>query len=180
MNDKIVDLRQKDDEDEADYANEFYKKAWVFDQYQDDRISLFRSVLFDLKLQHGYVVMFGTHNCRVFQTWCEHWGYDRCLGFELYNEGQFNNVVVMDVRGLGDWCSTSIALCWNDVGSWTRTPQARMDSYLWIKKNVVSGGYYLERGNDIAEWDLETNMIKDGFTKVQSILDGAYVLYQKS
>ncbi len=176
--DKIIDLRQSD-EDEADFANEFYKKAWVFDQYQEDRISLFRSVLFDLKLPDGYVVMFGTHNCKVFETWCDHWGSDRCLGFELYNEERLKNVVVMDVRGLADWCNTPIALCWNDVGSWERTPEARNSSYAWAKKNIVSGGYYLERGDNMAGWNLYIDMIQNDFVVVDEILDGAYVLYQK-
>ena len=176
--DKIIDLRQSD-EDEADFAHEYYKKAWVFDQYQDDRISLFRSVLFDLNLPAGYVVMFGTHNCKVFNTWCEQWGKERCLGFELYNEDRLNNVVVMDVRGLGDWCKTPISLCWNDVGSWERTPQARMYSYTWAKNNIVKGGYYLESGNDIAGWDLELDMLDNGFAVDKIILDGAYILYEK-
>ncbi len=174
-----IDLRPTDNQDEAEFANKFYKEGWVFDQYQEDRINLFRAALFPLNLPDGYVVMFGTHNCKVFQSWCDHWGEDRCLGFELYNDENHPRIVVMDVRNLGKWCSTPVALCWNDIGSWERTPEARRRSYDWVKKNVVVGGYYMERSDNIAGWHLSSNMEKNGFEKCHDVLGGAYVIYKK-
>ena len=179
--DKPIDLRAfvNGDEDEADFATKYYKEAWIFDQYQEDRINLFRDVLFPLDLPDGYIVMFGTHNCKVFDTWCDQWGKDRCLGFELYNDEKHPQVIVMDVRGLGLWCSTPIALCWNDVGSWERTPEARRTSYNWIKNNVVKGGFYMERSDEIADWNLSDDMMKSGFGVGEEILGDSYVLYRK-
>lgn len=174
-----LDCKPASDQDEAKFADYFYREEWVFDQYQQDRIRLFEMYLFPLKLPDGYVVMFGTHNGSVFRTWNQNWGTERCLGFELYNETEMDNIVTMDVRGLGNWCSTPIALCWNDIGSWDRTPQARRSSYEWIKKNVVLGGFYLERGDDIAGWSLSYDMERSGYEIVQSMIDGAYVLYRK-
>ena len=179
MTDKDIDLRPTNGQDEAEFATNYYKDSWIFDQYQEDRISLFKSTLFPLDLPEGHVVMFGTHNGTVFQTWLDYWGINRCIGFELYNDQKIPNVVVMDVRGLGNWCSTPIALCWNDIGSWTRTPVARRTSYLWTKKNTVIGGYCLERGDGVAEWALSEDMKKSGFDISQTLLDGAYVLYKK-
>jgi hypothetical protein len=85
----------------------------------------------------------------------------------------------MDVRGLGPWCSTPISLCWNDIGSWDRTPAARRKSYDWVKSNVVKSGFYLERGDDVAGWALSQDLGESGFNKIKDLLDGAYVLYQK-
>lgn len=175
-----LEMKPDETQDEAKFADYFYRQEWVFDQYQQDRIRLFEIHLFDLKLPEGYVVMFGTHNGEVFRTWNQKWGQDRCLGFELYNETDMDNIVSMDVRGLGDWCQTPIALCWNDIGSWDRTPLARRASYEWIKKNIVPGGYYLERGDEIAGWSLANDMLESGFDIVKSILDGAYVLYRNT
>ena len=179
--DKPIDLRESvnGNEDEADFATKFYKESWVFDQYQEDRINLFRDVLFPLVLPEGYVVMFGTHNGKVFDTWCDQWGKDKCLGFELYNDERRPQVVVMDVRGLGPWCSTPIALCWNDVGSWERTPEARRTSYEWIKSNIVKNGFYMERSDEMAGWNLSDDLIKNEFEIIQEVLGGSYVLYQK-
>lgn len=178
--DRDIDLRRPKGVDEAEFATQFYKEQWVFDQYQEDRINLFQDVLFPLKFPDGYIIMFGTHNCQVFRSWCDKWGEERCLGFELYNDTHHPKVVVMDVRGLGDWCDTPIALCWNDIGSWERTPAARRISYDWIKKNIVKDGYYMERGDDIAGWDLSKDMKSNGFETHQKVLGGAYVIYHKS
>jgi len=177
--DNNIDLRRSKDIDEAEFANQFYKNQWVFDQYQEDRINLFQNVLFPLKLPEGYIIMFGTHNGQVFNTWCDFWGENRCLGFELYNDKRHPQIIVMDVRGLGNWFTTPIALCWNDIGSWKRTPESRRISYEWAKKNIVLDGFYMERGDKIAGWELSNDMLKNGFIIYKRILNDAYIIYQK-
>ena len=39
---KEIDLRPDEDQDEAEFATTYYKDAWMFDQYQDDRIIIKR------------------------------------------------------------------------------------------------------------------------------------------
>lgn len=175
------DLSKPQGLDEAEFANHFYKRDWVFTEYQFDRVSMFKEKVFNLPVpKTGYILMLGTHNCEVFQTWCDNWGKDRCLGFELYNEAKHPNVVSIDVRGLGDWCTTPIALVWNDIGAWQRTPDARYIAYKWVRKNTVKNGFVIERNNDIAKWNLSEDMKKHGFNKVDELLGGAYILYQKT
>lgn len=175
-----VDFRKAANLDEAEYANHFYRNGWVHNEYQRDRIVLFEKHVFNLEMPTaGFMTMLGTHNCEVFETWCNKWGADRCLGFELYNEKHFNNIVVMDVRTLGHWFTTPISLAWNDIGSWIRTPEARTQSYEWVKNNVISGGFSIERSDEIAEWKLSEDMTNNDFVEHSELLDGAYVIYQK-
>ncbi len=124
--------------------------------------------------------MLGTHNGRVFEAWCDHWGPDRCLGIDLVNTTQHPRIRVTDVRSLETEPEPFAAFVWNDIGSWQRTPQAREAAYLWARDSVVPGGYLLERGDEVAGWPLEDDLARNGFLPVYAIWSGAYVLYRRA
>ena len=123
--------------------------------------------------------MLGTHNGKVFDAWCRHWGYWRCIGYDLINDSGHERVQEIDVRELGAQDGISVALAWNDIGSWRRTPEARSTSYDWLKRQIVPGGYLLERGDAIAGWPLSKDLEIAGFEPVQDIWEEAYYLYKR-
>ena len=54
-----------------------------------------------------------------------------------------------------------------------------MVAYEWIKKNILQDGYCIERSNDIAGWNLEEDMLLNGFIIDKKILNGSYLLFKK-
>lgn len=177
--DQFPDLRRALDEDEAAFARRFYREVWQHQEYQRARLLLSQEFLFPLNLPAGKVLMLGTHNGHVFDAWCRHWGHWRCVGIDLHNDPEHPNIWELDVRDLGPGHSLPVALAWNDIGSWSRTPEARGHSYRWTRDHVVPGGFYLERGDAVAGWALSEDMAGHGFLSHLDIWDGAYVLYRR-
>ena len=61
------------------YVNQFYEQ-----------------IVFDLPIpENGKLLVLGTHNCVSFDKLCIHFGYDRCIGFDLFNptRSDFGSVI---------------------------------------------------------------------------------------
>ncbi len=174
-----LDLRPALGDDEASFAARFYREDWQAGAYQTDRLRMSREVLFPLTLPNGHVLMLGTHNTRIFDAWCSHWGYRRCTGFDLINDTGHPRVEEVDVRHLGPGDDMDVALAWNDIGSWKRTPEARRASYDWLKRQILPGGYLLERGDAVAGWPLGKDLKISGSDAVRDIWGGAYRLFRR-
>ena len=93
----------------------------------------------------GYIVVLGTNNCVSFDLLCKHFGYDRCIGYDIANPTNHPNVRVLNVLELNE--EYPIAFCYNDIGNFELTPLAKLHAQQWSAKNIVNGGYFLGRNN---------------------------------
>ena len=47
--------------------------------------------------KEGKILILGTHNCYTFDKLCKHFGYDRCIGYDLHKgAGTFENFILLD------------------------------------------------------------------------------------
>ena len=111
-------------------------------------------------IPHGFIVVMGTNRCVSFDLLCQHFGSDRCLGFDIANPTQHEKVIIKNCLDLGKKDNVPIAFVHNDVGNFTQTPLAKMHAQLWAANNVVPGGYFLGRNNrNSLGIDLESAML---------------------
>jgi len=114
--------------------------------------------------QTGYIVVLGTHMCVSFDKLCKHFGYDRCIGYDLYNPVNHPSVRIKDCSTLSVIDNIPIAFCHNDLGNFPTTPQLKLHGQNWALKNIIPGGYFLgNNSKNSANIDLETLMIESGF-----------------
>jgi len=97
--------------------------------------------------KEGKILILGTHNCYTFDKLCKHFGYDRCIGYDLHNPNNHPNVVIKDCMDLNDNDKMEIAFCHNDLGNYATTPKLKEHAQKWAAKNIVKGGYFLSNNN---------------------------------
>lgn len=95
----------------------------------------------------GKILILGTHNCVAFDKLCKHFGYDRCIGYDLHNPKNHPNVVIKDCMSLTENDKIDIAFCHNDLGNYATTPLLKEHAQKWAAKNIISGGYMLSNNN---------------------------------
>jgi len=116
----------------------------------------------------GKILILGTHNCHTFDKLCKHFGYDRCIGYDLHNPKNHPNVVIKDCSKLDE--DMEIAFCHNDLGNYATTPKLKEYAQRWAAKNIVSGGYMLSNNNyNRAKVDNIGIMESNNFTVTQLV-----------
>ena len=105
-----------------------------------------------------------TNRCESFELLCQHFGHDRCVGFDIANPTNHSRVIIKNCLLLDESDDMPIAFVHNDVGNFGLTPKAKMHAQIWAANNVVEGGYFLGRNNknSIGE-DIEKIMTEFGF-----------------
>ena len=110
--------------------------------------NFYEQIVFKLDIpKTGKIVLLGTHNCVSFDKLCKHFGYDRVVGYDLYNPKKHPNVIIKDCLDLNDEDNYPIAFIHNDLGSFSTTPKLKMHGQKWAIKNIVKGGYILGNNN---------------------------------
>ena len=129
----------------------------------------YEDAIFKLDIpKDGYIVVLGTHNCVSFDKLCKHFGYERCIGYDLYNPTNHPNVIIKDCLTLNDTDNIPIALCHNDLGNFATTPVLKMHGQKWAIKNIISGGYFLgNNNNNCKKINIEQLMCNNGFKNIQ-------------
>jgi len=116
----------------------------------------------------GYIVVLGTNRCVSFNLLCEHFGRERCLGFDIHNPTNNDRVITMNCNNLDTKDDIPIAFVHNDMGSFPLTPNLKLHAQKWAIRNLVNGGYFLSRNNlNSAKYDLESLMSKNDVFNIQ-------------
>jgi hypothetical protein len=168
--------------------NESYDRDYWFNQiekhgnvndYGTDYYAykLFDHIITKIKdIPNGKIVVMGTHNCVSFDLLCRHFGYDRCVGYDIDNPTNHPNVIVKNVMDLSEVDMLPIAFVHNDIGNFQLTPKAKMYAQFWAAKCVVPGGYFLGRTNiNHANYDLESSMNFLGFENYNLSIASAFI-----
>lgn len=158
--------------------SKFYSKNFWFSNLENHGIEkydenywayiMFNEIILKLKdvPSDGHIVVLGTNNCLSFDLLCKHFGYERCIGYDIANPSNHPNVKVMDVLELDE--DYPISFCYNDIGNFELTPMAKLHAQRWGAKNVINGGYFLGRNNlNNAKFPLEEHMERFGFLNTQ-------------
>mgnify|MGYP003626766389 FL=1 len=112
----------------------------------------------------GYIVLLGTNRCVALDLLCDHFGRDRCIGYDLHNPIGHECVIEKDCMELSKADDIPIAFCHNDLGSFPKTPELKIYGQKWAAKNIIKGGYFLGRNNlNSAKFKSEELMHDMGF-----------------
>ena len=107
-------------------------------------------------------------NCVSFDKLCKHYGYNRCIGFDLFNPQKHPSVVIKDCELLSNEDNFEIAFCHNDIGSFWHTPDLKLHCQNWAARNIIEGGYFLGNNNyNRPRIELENRMKEYGFKNYQ-------------
>jgi hypothetical protein len=118
--------------------------------------------------EDGYIVVMGTARAVSFDLLCEHFGYHRCIGYDLYNPSNHPRVRIKDCMELSKWDNMKIAFVHNDIGSMPHTPELKINTQKWLLDNIVEGGFVLGNNNlNRAKYDFEGLMDNNGFENIQ-------------
>ena len=120
--------------------------------------------------KEGKILILGTHNCVSFDKLCKHFGYDRCIGYDLHNPKNHPNVIIKNCMELDDNDDIKIAFCHNDLGNYSSTPKLKEFAQKWAAKKIIKGGYMLSNNNfNRAKVDNIGIMENNGFEITQLI-----------
>jgi hypothetical protein len=149
---ELLDGWPLNERDENYYVNKFYEE-----------------IIFDLPLpDEGKILVLGTHNCVSFDKLCKYFGYDRCIGYDLFNPKKHPSVIIKDCEELSDADNLDLAFCHNDIGSFWKTPELKLHCQEWAAKNIIKGGYFLGNNNyNRPRIELEKRMKEFGFQNYQ-------------
>ena len=150
---------------------------------------IIKEVVFQLDLPKGKIVMLGSHRCYGLELLCKHYGYDKVIGFDLYNPTKHKCVIITNFLHYNK--SVNCAFVLNDIGSFELTPKAKIHAQKWAAKNTIKDGYVLGSTNgNRAGYKIEEDMTNNGFEiikltsfKTKNIPNWAlenYVLYKKT
>lgn len=161
---------------EVRLSKDFYQsyEYWFENEEQLNQVSnydenyylyrIFRDVICQLDLPSGKIVLLGTHRCVSFNLLCDHFGFDSCLGFDLYNPVSHPKVIVRDCSTLNEQDNMPIAFGCNDVGNFPKTYELKLHAQKWLASNIVLDGVMLSRNNkNSRKIDLEGLMEDYGF-----------------
>jgi hypothetical protein len=157
--------------------NKFYSESyWYNNPVEHEDVSnynenyyvykIYKNILFNLKdiPKDGFIVVLGTNKCVSFDLLCNHFGSERCIGYDIANPKKHPRVIVKDCNLLGDDDNIPIAFCHNDLGSFPTTPALKIHGQKWATKNIIKGGYFLGRNNlNAAQFKAEELMEQNGF-----------------
>ena len=152
---------------------EFYFEKWDRDM-DDTRRALYRELhgIYDLirkgiiRIPHtGYILELGVNRCVSFNELCDMFDIKRCVGFDLENTTRHPRVVIVDIRKMDNTLYPA-ALCVNEIGGWTVTPESRKASYDWMIDNMLDEGVVIEHSNKYSGWDIKQDLQDKGFKLV--------------
>ena len=94
--------------------------------------------------EEGCVLELGTARGINFSRLADHYGLERCVGFDVANYGNHPRVREIDVRTLGREDDFPLALAWNDLSDWEQSPRSKAAGLKFAARNLVPGGYYMD------------------------------------
>ena len=159
---------------------QFYTKEYWYDNPEEHSdmdnygeeyygYQIFKKVILELGdiPEEGYIVLMGSNMCVAFELLCQHFGHDRCIGYDIHNPTNHPRVVVKDCMELTEGDDIPIAFCHNDLGSYPKTPELKIYGQKWAARNIIKGGYFLGRNNlNSARFESEEFMESLGFENI--------------
>jgi hypothetical protein len=124
-----------------DVVNNYDKNYYAYKIYENVILQL------DDIPPDGYIVVLGTNRCVSFNLLCDHFGEERCVGFDIHNPDNHPRVIVKDCNLLSEEDDIPIAFCHNDLGSFPTTPELKAHGQRWAARNIIKGGYFLGINN---------------------------------
>ncbi len=122
--------------------SENYDQSWWFQEAD----LFFKEYIWPLQdvPQHGKIVEMGVLYGGRFKQLQKKFGVDRCLGFDVVNYSNLQNIQLTDVRSLTEENDFEIAFGWNDISNWQDSPNSKSAAFLFLTRNIVPGGYFLD------------------------------------
>lgn len=113
--------------------------------WEQEVASFLREVVFACPVpDEGWVVELGTARAVNFRLLCEHFGPERCIGYDVVNYAHDPLVLERDVRTLTKADDRPVALGWNDLSEWELSPRSKLAGLEFLTRNLVPGGFYMD------------------------------------
>ncbi len=95
---------------------------------------------------NGKVVELGVFKGESSKVLKSIFGSERYMGVDLHPYSEIEGVVRADVREMGDLRGERAAFVWNDISTWKGSPRSRLAALNWAKRNLMTGGVYIDEG----------------------------------
>ena len=77
------------------WYNDSSHSAWDFGGEKYYVNTFYEEIIKKLDIpDNGKILVLGTHNCVSFDKLCKHFGYNRCLGYDIANPKNHPNVII--------------------------------------------------------------------------------------
>jgi len=118
-------------------------EMWSYFGYQYHSYTITKHIVSKLSIpKHGKLIQLGTGLGVVVEYLCNKYGYDRVIGYDLFNPLGHPNIEFLDMEtDIPD--ENKIAYLEIDVGSMSHFSEQRKKILEWSFSNMVSGGYVL-------------------------------------
>lgn len=84
-------------------------------------------------------------------------GQERYMGVDLNPYAEIEGVIRADIRELANLQNEKAAFVWNDISTWKGSPRSRLSALNWAKRNLASGGIYIDEGAEAIPTDVDYN-----------------------
>lgn len=134
--------------------NPSYLDGQSFEQWHQEIHPYLSSQLPKLVPSNGRVVELGVFDGESSAVLKNIFGQERYMGVDLYPKSEIDGVIRADIRELADLRDGKAAFVWNDICSWKGSPRSRLSALNWAKRNLASGGIYIDEGVDAIPSDV--------------------------
>ncbi|MCB0379439.1 MAG: hypothetical protein KDD33_13175 [Bdellovibrionales bacterium] len=135
------------------------EKLYDFSVWHQEIHDFFRSLPSSQIPSQGAIVELGVFMGDSAQILKDSFGSHRYMGVEFFDYNFVEGIIFTDVRKLAD-LEHKAALVWNDLSSWQGSPRSRMAGFQWAKRNLQSGGLYIDEAASQLPSDLDTRGLK--------------------
>lgn len=162
----VADLLNTTLQDKAD-KNKSYLRGTDMAHWHSEVHPFFQQLVSkDIIPAEGLIVELGSYQGRSLEVLNHLFGAHRVRGCDVYAYTKNPQVIVGDVRSPETLAQLSkAALVWNDVSNWKNSPRSKLAAFEWAKKNLVSGGIYIDDAMKNLPLDLDLSGFKLIYSK---------------
>lgn len=129
--------------DKADKNTSYLSGTDMSEWHQEIHPVLARIARSGIVPAQGKIIELGSYQGKSLRVLNKLFGAERVRGCDIHNYTHNSQITIQDVRSENFHMDTP-ALVWSDVSNWTSSPRSKLAAFNWAKKNLVSGGIYID------------------------------------
>jgi hypothetical protein len=135
--------------------NKKYLAEHNFEAWHQEIHPYLRTQLPQLVPNSGAVVELGVFRGESSAVLQSLFGVERYIGVDANPYAPVVGVVQADIREFADLKLQKAAFVWNDISTWKGSPRSRLAGLRWAKRNLQSGGVYIDEGCESIPTDVD-------------------------
>jgi hypothetical protein len=141
----VADLLASVPHDKADRNKSYLRGTDMSDWHSEVHPFLEKLGNLDLVPAYGRIVEMGSYQGHSLQKLNSVFGADRVIGLDIHAYTKNPQILIGDIRSeVSPLRDGPAALVWNDVSNWNNSPRSKIAAFEWAKRNLVTGGIYVD------------------------------------